>query len=185
MQETADRIADAVAALRRGALLAYPTEAVWGLGCDPDDDAALARLIALKQRDPAKGLILIAGDMDQLEPWLAGLDAPQRARLAESWPGPNTWLVPDNGRARPLLRGEHTSLAVRVSDHPLVRQLCAAFGGPLVSSSANRAGEPPAMSAADVRTAFGEAVTLLDGALGGYARPSTIRDLQSGETLRR
>ena len=105
MQETADRIADAVAALRRGALLAYPTEAVWGLGCDPDDDAALARLIALKQRDPAKGLILIAGDMDQLEPWLAGLDAPQRARLAESWPGPNTWLVPDNGRARPLLRG--------------------------------------------------------------------------------
>ena len=113
-------------------------------------------------------------------PLVAGVDEVGRGPLA----GPvvaAAVILP----ARPLLRGEHTSLAVRVSDHPLVRQLCAAFGGPLVSSSANRAGEPPAMSAADVRAAFGEAVTLLDGALGGYARPSTIRDLQSGETLRR
>ncbi|MCI0509376.1 L-threonylcarbamoyladenylate synthase [Chromohalobacter marismortui] len=184
MSETSDTLSHAVAALRRGAIVAYPTEAVWGLGCDPDDDAALARLIELKQRDPAKGLILIAADMDQLEPWLVGRDASQRARLAASWPGPHTWLVPDNGRARPLLRGEHATLAVRVSDHPLVKALCNAFGGPLVSTSANRAGSPPAMSADDIRATFGEAVTLVDGPLGGYERPSTIRDLTSGEVLR-
>ncbi|MDV6317906.1 L-threonylcarbamoyladenylate synthase [Chromohalobacter sp. HP20-39] len=184
MSETSDTLSHAVAVLRRGAIVAYPTEAVWGLGCDPDDDAALARLIELKQRDPAKGLILIAGSVSQLAPWLEGLDEAQRARLAASQATPTTWLVPDNGRARPLLRGEHATLAVRVSDHPLVQALCSAFGGPLVSTSANRAGEPPAMSAGDIRTAFGEAVTLVEGVLGGYVRPSTIRDLASGEVLR-
>ncbi|MCK0715976.1 L-threonylcarbamoyladenylate synthase [Chromohalobacter sarecensis] len=184
MSETSDTFKHAVAALRRGALVAYPTEAVWGLGCDPDDDAALGRLIELKQRDPAKGLILIAGSVSQLAPWLEGLDEAQRARLAALQTVPTTWLVPDNGRARPLLRGEHATLAVRVSDHPLVQALCDAFGGPLVSTSANRAGEPPAMSADDIRATFGEAVTRVDGALGGYARPSTIRDLASGEVLR-
>ncbi|MCK2042485.1 Sua5/YciO/YrdC/YwlC family protein [Chromohalobacter sp. TMW 2.2308] len=184
MSETSDTLSHAVAALRRGGIVAYPTEAVWGLGCDPDDDTALARLIELKQRDPAKGLILIAGDVSQLAPWLEGLDATQRARLAASHTVPTTWLIPDNGQARPLLRGEHATLAVRVSDHPLVQTLCDAFGGPLVSTSANRAGESPAMSADDIRAAFGESVTLVEGALGGYARPSTIRDLESGEVLR-
>ncbi|MCT8468383.1 Sua5/YciO/YrdC/YwlC family protein [Chromohalobacter canadensis] len=185
MSETSDTFSHAVAAMRRGAIVAYPTEAVWGLGCDPDDDAALARLIELKQRDPAKGLILIAGAVSQLAPWLEGLDEAQRARLAATNDtAPTTWLIPDNGRARPLLRGEHTTLAVRVSDHPPVQALCNAFGGPLVSTSANHAGEPPAMSADDIRAAFGDAVTLVDGALGGYERPSTIRDLTSGEVLR-
>ena len=137
----------AAACLRNGGIVAYPTEAVWGLGCDPDDGEALARLIKLKSRDAAKGLILIAGDIAQLEPWLAGVTVEQREQLLASWPGPYTWLVPDNGRAHPLLRGEHVSLAVRVTDHPLVQALCAAFGGPLVSTSANRAGESPAMTA--------------------------------------
>lgn len=174
----------AVTSLRDGGVIAYPTEAVWGLGCDPDNGEALASLIRLKQRDPAKGLILIAGDIAQLEPWLAGLDKLDRQRLAASWPGPNTWLVPDNGRSKPLLRGEHASVALRVSDHPGVIALCAAFGGPLVSTSANRAGEPPALDAATVRHYFGDAVHVLDGPLGGLSRPSTIRDLRSGEVLR-
>ncbi|MDW5376497.1 Sua5/YciO/YrdC/YwlC family protein [Halomonas sp. HP20-15] len=174
----------AVARLREGGLIAYPTEAVWGLGCDPDDPTALAQLLALKQRDPAKGLILIAASMTQLEPWLDGLAAPLRQRLADSWPGPLTWLVPDNGRSLALLRGDHDRVAVRVSDHPGVIALCSAFGGPLVSTSANRAGETPARDAATVRDYFGDAVTILDGPLGGQSRPSRIRDLSSGEWLR-
>ncbi|WP_136066535.1 L-threonylcarbamoyladenylate synthase [Modicisalibacter radicis] len=174
----------AVVHLREGGLIAYPTEAVWGLGCDPDDPAALAQLLALKQRDPAKGLILIAASMVQLEPWLEGLEAPLRQRLADSWPGPLTWLVPDNGRSLPLLRGDHDRVAVRVSDHPGVIALCSAFGGPLVSTSANRAGEPPARDVATVRSYFGDAVAILDGSLGGHPRPSRIRDLRSGEWLR-
>ncbi|MDH2296135.1 MULTISPECIES: L-threonylcarbamoyladenylate synthase [Cobetia] len=177
----------AAACLRNGGIVAYPTEAVWGLGCDPDDGEALARLIKLKSRDAAKGLILIAGDIAQLEPWLAGVTVAQREQLLASWPGPYTWLVPDNGRAHPLLRGEHVSLAVRVTDHPLVQALCAAFGGPLVSTSANRAGESPAMSADEVRDAFGAALVndvILEGPLGGNPRPSTIRDLATGKVLR-
>ncbi|MGC3873765.1 L-threonylcarbamoyladenylate synthase [Halomonas sp. GXIMD04776] len=174
----------AIARLREGGVIAYPTEAVWGLGCDPDNAAALQTLIDLKQRDPAKGLILIAGDIHQLDPWLKGLDAVDRQRLAASWPGHVTWLVPDNGRSQPLLRGEHASVALRVSDHPLVAELCAAFGGPVVSTSANHAQQPPALDSATVHAYFGSAVQVVEGALGGYARPSTIRDLRSGEILR-
>ena len=150
--------AAAVAALRRGGIIAYPTEGVWGLGCDPDDERSLNALIALKGRASEKGLILIAGDIRQLAAWLEGVDDDAMARLAASWPGPNTCLIPDTGRAAPLLRGSHSTLAVRVSDHPLVQALCAAWGGPLVSTSANRAGEPPAMSASQVRETFGEAL---------------------------
>ncbi|WFF42268.1 tRNA threonylcarbamoyladenosine biosynthesis protein RimN [Salinicola endophyticus] len=177
--------AAAIAALEQGGVIAYPTEGVWGLGCDPDDADALAQVIALKGRASDKGLILIAGSLAQLAPWLDGLDAEQRGRLAASWPGPNTWLIPDNGRAQPLLRGNHTTLAVRVSDHPLVQSLCAAWGGPLVSTSANRAGEAPAMSAQAVSETFGDAVAaIVDGPLGGRDRPSTIRDLLSDRVLR-
>ncbi|MDN3554442.1 L-threonylcarbamoyladenylate synthase [Halomonas maura] len=178
-------LATAVAALRAGGVIAYPTEAVWGLGCDPDDEAALTRLLRLKARDPAKGVILVAADIGQFAPWLAGLPRDQQAPLAASWPGPTTWLVPDNGRARPLVRGAHDRVALRVSDHPLVAELCRAFGGPLVSTSANRAGEPPAMSAAEIQAIFGERLdAVLDGPLGGHDRPSTIRDLASGRVLR-
>ncbi|AOM00406.1 Sua5/YciO/YrdC/YwlC family protein [Cobetia marina] len=180
-------VAAAAEHVRGGGIVAYPTEAVWGLGCDPDDGEALSRLIRLKERDPSKGLILIAGDVTQIEPWLEGISEQQRERLMASWPGPFTWLVPDNGRAHPLLKGEHVSLAVRVSDHPLVQALCAALDGPLVSTSANRAGDAPAMTAAEVQAAFGEALAddvILTGPLGGNPRPSTIRDLVTGEVLR-
>lgn len=135
-------LAPVVTALRSGGVIAYPTEAVWGLGCDPDNDEAVAHLLRLKQRDPAKGLILVAGSIAQFAPWLEGLPLELHAPLAASWPGPNTWLVPDNGRTHALVRGAHDSVALRVSDHPGVIELCEAFGGPIVSTSANRAGEP-------------------------------------------
>lgn len=181
----ASQIAHAVAALRRGGVIAYPTEAVWGLGCDPDNDQALARLLRLKQRDPAKGVILVAGCIEQFGPWLEGLPLALHAPLAASWPGPNTWLVPDSGRSHGLVRGCHDRVALRVSDHPLVAELCDAFGGPIVSTSANIASEPPAMSAEEVRRIFPEGLdAVVEGELGGLERPSTIRDLVSGRVLR-
>ncbi|WP_457808614.1 L-threonylcarbamoyladenylate synthase [Kushneria sp. EE4] len=175
---------DAAMHLQAGGVVAYPTEAVWGLGCDPDNTAALERLVALKARDPAKGLILIASRIEQFAPWLAGLDDAQHARLEASWPGPVSWLVPDNGRAHPLVRGEHASVALRVSDHPLVGALCDAFGGPLVSSSANRATEAPCRSASEIKSVFGTRVLIVDGPLGGRTRPSEIRDLLTDDVLR-
>lgn len=181
----ASQIAHAVAVLRRGGVIAYPTEAVWGLGCDPDNDEALARLLRLKQRDPAKGVILVAGQLEQFAAWLEGLPLELHAPLAASWPGPNTWLVPDNGRSHGLVRGCHDRVALRVSAHPLVAALCEAFGGPIVSTSANIASEAPAMSADEVRAIFADGLdAVVEGELGGLERPSTIRDLVTGQVLR-
>lgn len=175
----------AVAALRQQGVIAYPTEAVWGLGCDPDSAEALTRLLALKRRDPAKGVILVAAGLDQLMPWLDGLAEAQCRLLTQPREAPTTWLVPDNGRAHCLVRGDHRRVALRICRHPLVANLCRAFGGPLVSTSANRAGEPSAMSAAQVRATFGATLDgVLDGPLGGHRRPSTIRDLVTGRVLR-
>lgn len=180
-----DTLETAVAALRAGGVIAYPTEGVWGLGCDPDNDAAVECLLRLKRRDPAKGLILVAATIEQFAPWLEGLAPELHARLAASWPGPNTWLVPDNGRTSSRVRGEHDCVALRVSDHPGVVALCQAFGGPLVSTSANQANEPAAMSAEEVQAIFGTALNaIVTGELGGLKRPSTIRDLASGQVLR-
>ena len=175
----------AVSALRKGGVIACPTEAVWGLSCDPDNDEALAHLMRMKERDPAKGVILVAASIAQFQPWLNQLPLELHAPLAASWPGPNTWLVPDNGRSHGLVRGAHQSVALRVTDHPLMKALCEAFGGPLVSTSANRAGDPPAMSAEEVATIFGDDVAaIVAGELGGNAQPSTIRDLVTGKVMR-
>ncbi|MCP1313120.1 MULTISPECIES: L-threonylcarbamoyladenylate synthase [unclassified Halomonas] len=174
-----------VRALHAGRVVGCPTEAVWGLSCDPDNEQALTQLMRLKERDPAKGVILVAASMQQFGPWLSGLALELHARLATSWPGPNTWLVPDNGRSHALVRGAHRSVALRVTDHPHMAALCEAFGGPLVSTSANRSSEPPAMSADEVQRLFGDDLgAIAPGELGGQARPSTIRDLLTGKVLR-
>lgn len=174
-----------VNALRAGGVIACPTEAVWGLSCDPDNDEALAHLMRMKARDPAKGVILVAANIQQFQPWLNQLPVALHAPLAASWPGPNTWLVADNGRSHGLVRGAHQCVALRVTDHPLMKALCEAFGGPLVSTSANRAGEPAAMSAQEVATIFGDEVAAVAaGELGGNPRPSTIRDLRTGKVVR-
>ena len=175
----------AISALRAGGVIACPTEAVWGLSCDPENDAALAHLMRIKERDPAKGVILVAASMEQFRPWLRQLPLTMHAPLAASWPGPNTWLVPDYGLSHGLVRGAHDRVALRVTDHPLMKALCEAFGGPLVSTSANRSGEPPAMSAAEITAIFGDEVAyVVQGELGGNAKPSTIRDLATGKVMR-
>lgn len=186
-QESVDyqAVKEAAAVLRQGGVLAYPTEAVWGLGCDPFNGRAVQRLLLLKKRDPSKGVILIASSIDQLKPWLTGLSAEKMAVLEQSWPGPNTWLVQDNGYTPELIRGKHAKVALRVTNHPWVVALCEAFGGPLVSTSANTAGEPPLMTFDAVSSAFGEDVdAVLNGPLGGLERPSRICDLETGEVLR-
>lgn len=174
----------AVQALRAGGVIAYATEGVWGLGCDPFSERAVRRVLDLKQRSEAKGLIMIAATVGQVEPWLVGLDAVQRNAVLATWPGPYTWIVPVTD-APSWLSGEHRSLAVRVSAHVGVQQLCTAWGGPLVSTSANRSGQPALMSAAAVQAEFGDELDfILPGALGGDARPSEIRDAVTGVVLR-
>ena len=179
------RLRAAARVVQAGGLIAYPTEAVYGLGCDPRNEAAVRRLLAIKRRPLHKGLILIAADFAQLAPFLQPLAPSDQAQLAATWPGPYTWLIltrPDTPR---WLRGRHDTLAVRVTAHPLAAALCRACGHPLVSTSANFSGRPPARSALTVRRQLGAAMDyLLPGPTGGAARPTEIRDLRSGRRVR-
>lgn len=171
--------------LRRGGVIAYPTEGVWGLGCDPFNPDAVAKLLALKQREVTKGLILVAATIEQFEPYLRALAPAQRALLARSWPGPQTWVVPHGATLPDWITGYKSAAALRVSAHPIVAALCRFNGGPIVSTSANPAGRPPARSALKVRRYFGDKLDyLLPGKLGGQVGPTPIRDLASGRLLR-
>lgn len=175
----------AAQAIADGGVVAYPTEAVWGLGCDPHNDEAVRELLRIKQRPAEKGLILVAASMDQLEPYLCHLSPEQIHTLKQSWPGPLTWLVPDEGLTSPLVRGEHSTVALRVSAHPVVAGLCRAYGGPIISTSANRSGDPPARDVETVRRYFpDELAAITPGDVGQAAQPSEIRDLLTGIVLR-
>lgn len=178
-------IAAACRALARGGIIAYPTEAVFGLGCDPADAAAVNRLLALKERPQEKGLILIAAELPALTPWIAPLTDDVRARIEPTWPGPVTWLLPAAPDCPQYIRGEHDSIAVRVTAHPVAAALCRTWNGPLVSTSANRGGGEPARDAATVRQLFGDAIdTVIDAPVGDLERPTPIRDARTGEALR-
>lgn len=175
----------AVQALKTGGVIAYPTEAVYGLGCDPLNAAAVLDILDLKQRPMHKGLILIASDFDQIEPWLEPLPAARRTAILKAWPGPHTWIWPVSEAIPVWLRGHHDSLAVRVTAHPLARALCRGFGGPIVSTSANPMGLPPARSPLRVRHYFGDQIdVILHGPCGRRSAPTAIRDARSGQLLR-
>lgn len=166
-------------------MVAYPTEAVFGLGCDPLDGAAVDRLLALKGRPAAKGLILIAAAFQQILPFVEPLDPALTAHIQATWPGPVTWLLPARPAVPHWLRGGHDTIAVRVTAHPPAAALCETFGGALVSTSANRAGHPPARSPLAVRRTFGDGLDyILHAPLGGLLRPTEIRDGRTGAVVR-
>ncbi|MBT8767355.1 L-threonylcarbamoyladenylate synthase [Metapseudomonas boanensis] len=178
------RVQQVARVVREGGVIAYPTEAVWGLGCDPWNEDAVYRLLALKERPVEKGLILVADNVRQFDFLLEDLPETWLDRLASTWPGPNTWLVPHQNLLPEWITGQHDSVALRVSGHPVVRDLCA-LTGPLVSTSANPAGRPAAYSRLRVQQYFGDQLdAVLGGALGGRRNPSTIRDLVSGKVIR-
>ena len=180
-------VPQAVAALRGGGVIAYPTEAVWGLGCDPFDAAAVRRLLAIKQRDESKGLILIAASPMQMSPLIdaQALPAERMRQVLATWPGPHTWLMPCTATVPVWVRGAHATVALRVSAHPDVVALCEVFGGPLVSTSANLAGEEPARDADALAPALLERIDgVLAGRTGDLAAPTPIRDAATGAVLR-
>ena len=179
------RLQQAVRIIADGGIAAYPTEAVWGLGCDPWNEEAVDRLLQLKARSWRKGLILAGASMEQFAWLLEDLTAAQKSRLKLSWPGPTTWLVPHQDRVPEWICGAHDTVALRVSAHPVVASLCREFEAPIVTSSANVAGTQAARQQFQVRRYFGRGVDyLVPGSLGGQQRPSTIRDLLSDKIIR-
>jgi L-threonylcarbamoyladenylate synthase len=179
-------IAAAVEVLKNKNVIAYPTEAVFGVGCDPDSETAVYRLLELKQRSVEKGLILIAANFEQLKPYIndSTLTEAQRQTIFDCWPGPVTFVFPAKSTTPRWLTGRFDSLAVRVTDHPQVIALCEAFGKPLVSTSANLTGLPPCRTDGEVRQQFGVDFPVLEGLTGGRSNPSEIRDALTGELFR-
>ena len=181
-----EQLKTAVETVRQGGVIAYPTEAVWGLGCDPWNREAVWRILDIKARPVEKGMILVASSESQVAPLLEPLTVEQRQSLAQTWPGPYTWLIPDiNNWVPDWVKGQFTTVAVRISDHPVVRVLCDAVGHPLVSTSANKAGEPPLLMEDQIISHFGEMIdTIVPGDTGSQTTPSEIRDLQTGQVIR-
>jgi len=170
--------------VRRGGLIAYPTESCYGLGCDPRNPRALKRLLHLKGRDAAKGLLLITDRLRRLRPYIRPLPAGDLARMTRSWPGPVTWVVPASANCLPELTGGRPTIAVRVTAHRGAARLCRGLGMALVSTSANKSGRKSAKTAAECRRIFGARVRVVAGRIGRRRRPSTLIDLATGTILR-
>lgn len=173
------------AVLDRGGIIAYPTEGVWGLGCDPFNKAAVERLLALKNRPAAKGLIVALANEPVARSLLRELPQDRRDAIKATWPGPNTWLVPHGGLWPSWVTGESDFIACRLSAYAVVCDLARAAGGAIISTSANPAGHVPAMTARQVRQYFGRSVDfIMPGGVQGLQKPSVIRHGLTGKTLR-
>lgn len=188
VKHATNQIEQAVKVLQQGGIIAYPTEAVYGLGCDPKNINAVKKILYIKQREKEKGLILIAANFDQLKPFLQTLAQEIEEKLLRSWREADhaiTWLVPVKEGVSDYLSGQYDSLAVRVSHHPLVKELCTKFGGAIVSTSANRATEEAARSSEKVKQIFKNELDLvLEGQTDINAQPSEIRDALTGKIIR-
>ena len=177
--------AAAVGQLRAGHVIAYPTEAVYGLGCDPANESAIRKLLALKGRRESAGFVLIASKFSHLKPWIPDLDESLTDKAMKTWPGPVTWLFPRAAGVPDYVAGNHDTIALRITAHEPSRALCDAFGSALISSSANLTATRPARSTAEVEAYFGNQLAgILAGPLGGAVNPSEIRDLVSGDIIR-
>ncbi|MDH5516513.1 MAG: Sua5/YciO/YrdC/YwlC family protein [Gammaproteobacteria bacterium] len=169
-------------AIKQGELVAYPTEAVFGLGCDPYQHAAVQRLLTLKQRPVEKGLILVASDLQQLDDFIEPLTEQQIQTISRH--ANTSWVVP--AKNAPIwLRGKHDTLAIRLSAHPLVRTLCDYLQQPVVSTSANPAGRNPARNSLHCHQYFQhELAIIINSETGSLAQPTEIRNLLTQQIIR-
>jgi len=179
------KLSKASQVLHAGGIVAYPTEGVYGLGCDPMNQSAIENLLTLKKRPMSKGLILVAANLEQLKPYIATLSTETFNKIMQSWPGPVNWLLPANPFSPRYLRGKHQLQAVRISEHPVIRDLCRTFGGAIVSTSANLSGRPSARSAIRTRLSFLNKIDyLIQEELGNQKQACEIRHSITNEIIR-
>ncbi|WP_223786945.1 L-threonylcarbamoyladenylate synthase [Marinicella meishanensis] len=185
MAELGTSIKQAADSVRQGGVLVYPTEGVFGIGCDYRDEAAVQRILQLKRRPVNMGLILIASHLQQLLPLIQPADPFDLARALKTWPGHHTWVFPATALTPRWITGDHDTVAVRLTDHPAVKTLCDELGHALVSTSANLSGQPTPNSCAEIAAIWGDQVDhYLDLPLGQQAGPSAMRLASSGQVLR-
>ena len=174
----------AVEVLKSGGVVCHACEGVWGLACDPFDESAVSRILEIKRRPIEKGLIVIGGNVEAFQPELSAMESKQYEIIDASWPGHTTWILP-NKRFPHWITGEFETVAVRVPDHAQSRELASKFGGPLVSTSANRSGQQELTTLTDVEQQFKTEVDyILEGSIGNATGPSKIFDARTGEQLR-
>ena len=181
------KVSTELLALQRGGIVVYPTEAVWGIGCDPRNEHAVMSLLRAKQRPVEKGLILIASEYSQLIPYINESRIPQERKdeIFKSWPGPYTWLLPVADDTPTWITGGSKLVAVRVTNHPTVIRMCNEFGGAIISTSANVTGTPTEHLLENVKQVFGNQVdAYVDEALGGNTQASIITNSLTGEVIR-
>lgn len=172
--------------MRDGGVIAYPTESCFGLGCDPNNALAVRRLLAIKCRSYRKGLILIVSNIQQCKEYAKIQKSPKHAEILDSWPGPNTWLLPPTHKALRLVRGQHEQIAIRMTAHPIAAAICEVFGGAIVSTSANLQRKASLKTADSVQRQFGHSLDFIVSACVGIDdKPSIIRNGLSGEILRK
>ena len=177
------QIDDALEAIKQGKIIAYPTEAVFGLGCDPFNQQAVETLLALKQRDVAKGMILIINNWHQLDDLSQPLSQQDHAQLKQHWPGSITFLLPKSQHIPYWISGEHSKVAIRMTNHPIAKQLCQPK--PLVSTSANISSHPPALTHQQLKEQFNNGIAgIVEGRLGTQQQPSQIIDITTQQRLR-
>lgn len=182
-----DIAAEIITSLHAGEVIAYPTEAVYGLGCDPDNQDAVNKILAIKQRPVSKGLILIAAHYQQVLPYIDETPLSQQNidEINARWPGPFTFVMPAKSTTPKWLTGDFDTIAVRVTAHPVVQQLCLAFGKPLVSTSANLSGQPAICDRTILQSQLGDKVSyIVEGEVNPNLQPSTIIDAISGKIYR-
>lgn len=175
----------AIQVLNQGGVIAYPTEAVFGLGCDPFNEQAVLRLLQIKQRDVTRGLLMLAADTAMVEQYIELKDAKRLSEIYQTWPGAITWVFPANDQVPSWVRGSHASLGLRVTAHSIAHQLVAQFGKPLVSTSANLSNQEPLRNYEDVQQAFADKIDyIVPGKVGAALNPTEIRDALTGKVLR-
>ncbi len=181
---TVINVVEAVCQLQSGEVISYPTEAVYGLGCDPFDVQAVKKLFHVKQRPFEKGVILVAASVEQVLPYVELQGQIWEETVLQTWPGPVTWVLPAKEGVPDWVTGGRSTVAIRVSDHPVIQNICLAYGQPMVSTSANVTSMPPAMSCLEIDSIFQGEIDCVVGALGGLDKPTQIRDAQTSCVLR-
>ncbi len=184
--------------LKADGVLAYPSESVWGLGCDGFNTNALQKILTLKSRPMSKGLIVLTDHIDKLRPLLAPLSHKDQTKILhalqtapQNHTQATTWLIPIGGiKLPPLLTGDFDKLAVRISPHPVLQQICQAISdqhnpyGFLVSTSCNPSGSSPATDLQTAQRYFDDSVGYVDMDGLGFTKPSQIIDPLTGEVFR-
>lgn len=178
-------LAKIIDVLNRGGVIAYPTEAVFGLGCDPFNEIAVRHILKLKHRSITKGLIVIASAWEQISELTKPIPDNLLNFAKKTWPGPVTWVFPASPKAPYWLTGEHTSIALRITNHPTAKSICDAYKNPIVSTSANIEGNKPATTAKEVLEYFPNEIDfMIDENVGALCKPTIIRDALTGKILR-